>query len=71
MDNWRKNMIMHEKLERRLIKVNQLEIHNDVFRKLLESGTVVKLSNSEQEDWAGAVHYLPFVRDHIVFLYYI
>ena len=46
-------------MERRLIKANQLEIHNDVFRKLLEAGTVVNISDLEQEDWAGAVHYVP------------
>ena len=38
---------MHKKLETKLIKVNWLEIHNNVFRKLLEAGTVVKLSDSE------------------------
>ena len=46
-ENQRQNVIMHDKLERRLVKV-----------KLLEAGTLVKLSNSEQEDWAGADHYV-------------
>ena len=45
--------------EKILIRVNWLDIHNYVFKKLLEAGTVVELSDSEREDWAGAVHYVP------------
>ena len=38
--------------------MNWLVIHNNVFRKLLETGTVVELADSEQEDLAGGVHYV-------------
>ena len=45
MDNRRQNVVIHDKLEKRLITGNQIEIHIDVFRKLIETGIVVELCN--------------------------
>ena len=59
MDNRWQNVVMHEKLEKRLVAVNRMDTFNEVISEKIEAGTLVELTDSKMKYGARAVHYVP------------
>ena len=57
-NNQRQVTKIHQRLEKKLIRMNRLQDFNQEFDKMLTNGSLVELSPEEMDMWDGPVHYI-------------